>query len=178
MLRRSRLVLMGCLATVAIANADERPYSVGRLATADEIRAWGISVPPDGTGLPIGRGNATEGRLIYQRACAGCHGDKGKGNAAYPPLVGGRGTLTSENPVLTVGSYWPYATTIWDYINRAMPYTSPGTLKPNKVYAVTAYLLFLNNIVGERKELNRLTLPKVLMPNRNGFTTDPRPDVP
>jgi mono/diheme cytochrome c family protein len=171
-------VLVGCFAVVPIANADGRPYNVGRSATADEIRAAGISVPPDGTGLPAGSGTAVEGRLVYQSTCAGCHGSKGEGSAAYPALVGGRGTLASAQPLLTVGSYWPYATTVWDYINRAMPYTNPGSLAPAQVYALTAYVLFMNKIIGERVELDSVTLPKVLMPNRNGFTTDPRPDVP
>jgi mono/diheme cytochrome c family protein len=171
-------LLIGWVAAVAIANADGRPYNVGRTATADDIRAAGISVPPDGAGLPAGSGTAKEGRLVYQSACAGCHGSKGEGNATYPALAGGRGTLASSKPLLTVGSYWPYATTVWDYINRAMPYANPGSLTPQQVYAVTAYVLFMNGIIGEREDLDKFSLPRVLMPNRNGFTADPRPDVP
>jgi len=178
MFSRSLFALVGCVAVLAAALADGRRYDIGHVASPEEIRAAGISISPDGTGLPPGSGNAIEGRGIYQTHCAACHGVKGEGNAVYPALVGGRGTLKSDEPVLTVGSYWPYATTVWDYINRAMPYTDAGRLTPQQVYSVTAYVLFMNGIVGEHEELNRASLPKIRMPNREGFTGDPRPDVP
>jgi mono/diheme cytochrome c family protein len=177
MFRGAPLVLMGAaFATVAAANGDR--YHIGRPATSEEIEAAGTSVAPDGRGLPDGRGNAIEGRSVYESTCAGCHGAKGEGSPVYPALAGGRGTLKSNDPVLTVGSYWPYATTVWDYINRAMPYTNPGSLAPSQVYAVTAYVLFMNGIIDKHAELNKSSLPNVLMPNRNGFTRDPRPDAP
>jgi mono/diheme cytochrome c family protein len=118
-----------------------------------------------------------EGRVVYQRACASCHGDRGQGIADFPALAGGEGTLESKTPVQTVGSFWPYATTVWDYIHRAMPYQRPGTLDTREVYAVTAYILFLNHIVPANAELSDKTLARIRMPNRNGFIPDPRPDV-
>jgi cytochrome c len=136
-----------------------------------------ISVAPDGTGLPTGRGSAREGRAIYNAQCAGCHGVRGEGIGDYPALAGGLKTLTTEQPLYTVGSYWPFATTAWDYINRAMPYQAAGTLTPDDVYAVTAYVLFLNGIVRESRVLDQRSLPHVRMPNRDGFVDDPRPDV-
>lgn len=153
-------------------------YNIGREATPEEVRARDISVRPDGLGLPPGQGTPDEGREVYAAKCASCHGDRGEGTAHYPALVGGQGSLTSAKPLRTVGSYWPYATTVWDHIHRTMPYTEPGTLTPNETYSVTAYILFLNRIVDEHLELNEKTLPKVKMPNRDGFVADPRPDLP
>jgi cytochrome c len=165
----------------AIAQTQTPPYNIGRVATAEEIRARDISVAPDGSGLPVGKGAASQGGKIYQTLCANCHGDRGEGVAKYPPLVGGRGTLTNKNPKLTVGSYWPYATTVWDYIHRTMPYQRPGTLigalTADETYAVTAFILYINGIVDEKAELTEKTLPQIRMPNRDGFVADPRPDV-
>jgi S-disulfanyl-L-cysteine oxidoreductase SoxD len=160
----------------------ERPvevarYSLGRAATREDFAKHEYLIGPKGTGLPKGHGTAMEGRAIYVQSCAACHGLRGEGTNDYSPLVGSHGTLKSDNPLPTVGSYWPYATTVWDYINRAMPYQSPGTLKPDEVYAVTAYLLAMNGIVREDFELNERTLPAIKMPNRDGFVPDPRPDV-
>ena len=160
------------------ARADTARYHVGRPVTAEDIRATGISVAADGSGLPPGSGTALQGRPLYNANCAACHGSHGEGNDSYPALVGGRGTLKSDHPILTVGSYWPYATTIWDYINRAMPYQKPGSLSATQVYSLTAYVLFMNKIVGEHEILDRNTLPMIRMPNRDGFVSDPRPDVP
>jgi cytochrome c len=153
-------------------------YHLGRPATDADIAVAGISVGPDGRGLPRGAATAREGRPLYESICAGCHGLRGEGNGTYPALVGGQNTLKSAHPILTIGSYWPYATTVWDYVNRAMPYQNPGTLAPQQVYALTAYLLYLNKIVGERQIIDQRTLPLIRMPNRNGFVADPRPDVP
>ena len=136
----------------------------------------GIMVAPDGTGLPEGSGTAVEGRDVFAGKCAKCHGEKGEGGDG-PALVGGRGSLATPKPKKTVGSYWPYVTTVWDYVNRAMPFNQAGTLKPAEVYAVVAYVLYLNDIVGEKQALNAKSLPKVKMPNRDGFVADPRPDV-
>ena len=158
-------------------------YGVGRAPTADEIKAWNVTIPPDGTGLPPGSGTATQGESVYVARCESCHGPKGQ-SPKYDPkatrrtlLVGGRGTLGTDKPVLTIGSYWPYATTLWSYINRSQPFDEPGSLTPDEVYAVTAYLLHLNGIIGESDVLDARTLPGVKMPNRDGFVPDSRPDV-
>jgi S-disulfanyl-L-cysteine oxidoreductase SoxD len=172
------LILCGAIAVVTAAFAQSPSYKLGRPATAEEIRERDISVAPDGTGLPVGRGTVEQGQRDYQRLCANCHGDRGEGMLQYPALVGGQGTLRSKNPVKTVGSYWPYATTVWDFIHRTMPYARPGSLTPDQTYALTAFILYLNGIVDEKAELNKATLSRVKMPNRDGFVGDPRPDVP
>jgi cytochrome c len=127
--------------------------------------------------LPFGHGTAKEGRSIYALHCAACHGEKGEGVGSYPPVAGGAGTLKGNNPVTTVGSYWPYATTVWDYINRAMPPQNPGSLRADEVYSSTAFILFLNGIVKDDELIDAKSLPKVKMPNREGFIPDPRPDT-
>ena len=160
-------------------SGDNAPpdHHLGRPATDADISVVGISVSPDGRGLPIGGSTAREGRPLYESICASCHGRHGEGSDTYPALVGGQDALKSAHPVLTIGNYWPYATTVWDYVNRAMPYQNPGTLTPQQVYALTAYLLYLNKIVGERQVVDQHTLPLIRMPNRNGFVADPRPDI-
>lgn len=174
----SRLrVLCGLGLLAASVFAQSRRYNIGREATPEEVHARDISVSPDGVGLPTGHGMPEEGRRVYVAKCSSCHGDRGEGTAHYPPLVGGQSSLTSAKPLRTVGSYWPYATTVWDHIHRTMPYSEPGTLTPNETYSLTAYILFLNGIIDEHLELNEKTLPKVKMPNRNGFVPDPRPDT-
>jgi mono/diheme cytochrome c family protein len=166
-------VIAGATATLG----QRQQYKLGRTATPEEIREFDISVAPNGSGLPKGSGTVAQGQRVYETLCANCHGDRGQGLLQYPALAGGQGTLRSKNPVRTVGSYWPYATTVWDYIHRTMPYSRPGTLRPDETYAVTAFILYLNGIVDQRAELNEATLPRVKMPNRNGFVPDPRPDV-
>jgi len=156
--------------------ADSSKYGVGHTPTEQEIRALEETVAPDGTGLPEGSGSAVEGRAVYTQRCASCHGEKGGGGIA-PPLVGGQGTLATAKPLKTVGSYWPHATSVWNYVNRAMPYNQPGLLSSSEVYASVAYILFMNGIVREKDVLNARTLPKIRMPNRDGFIADPRPDV-
>ncbi len=170
--------LVAAVAAVADA-ADAAPprHDVGRPATASDVRKHGFLVGPTGEGLPRGSGSAIEGRTIYLERCASCHGARGEGMPHFPPLVGGQGSLAGPKPVATVGSFWPYATTVWDYINRAMPYQAAGTLRPDDVYAVTAYVLAMNGIVREDARLDEKTLPQVRMPNRDGFVSDPRPDV-
>ena len=157
------LVMTGCAAPARV----ETP-NLGRPATAAEIAGWDISVEPDGVGLPPGRGTALKGAAVYEQKCQACHGAKGAGQP-NDRLVGGHGTLASKTPVRTIGSYWPYATTVFDYVRRAMPYTQPQSLTDDEVYAVTAYLLQLNGIIGESDEMNGQTLPKVTMPNRGNF---------
>jgi len=151
-------------------------YGVGKPLTNREIEGWNIDVRPDGQGLPKGSGSAVTGKPLYAQYCAACHGQNGEGKPSNQ-LVGGRGTLNTSKPVMTVGSYWPYATIVFDYINRAMPFHSPQSLKPDEVYGITAYLLYLNQIIPENEILDAKTLPKVVMPNRYGFVSDPRPDL-
>jgi cytochrome c len=141
---------------------------LGRTATPAEIAAWDISIPPDGTGLPPGSGAAEQGAVVYIQKCQSCHGEKGAGKP-NDQLVGGQGTLTSKSPVRTIGSYWPYATTVFDYVRRAMPYTESKSLTNDEVYAVTAYLLHVNGIIGAQDEMNAQSLPQVKMPNRDNF---------
>jgi cytochrome c len=151
-------------------------YGVGRAPTAAEIAAWDLTIPFDGQGLPAGSGSAARGKAIYEEKCASCHGQRGE-DPKYNRLAGGRGTLTSDKPVLTIGSFWPYAPTLWSFINRSQPIDEPGSLTADQVYAVTAYLLHLNGIIGENDVIDARTLPRVQMPNRDGFVPDPRPDV-
>lgn len=156
-----------------------KQFRLGRTPAPTEKRSWNITVLPDGTGLPPGRGTVAEGKLVFADKCSGCHGDTGLGREPLgSSLVGGQGTLRSDNPVLTVGSYWPYATTVWDYIHRAMPYATPGTLSGNQTYALTAFLLYRNGIIQRNAVMNQKTLPKVRMPNGNGFVPSPPPYLP
>jgi S-disulfanyl-L-cysteine oxidoreductase SoxD len=171
-------IICAVIALAAPTAAQTQRYNLGHPATPEKIRELDISVAPDGSGLPRGHGTVEQGRIVYQTLCANCHGDRGQGATHYPALVGGRGTLPSKNPVRTVGSYWPYATTVWDFVHRTMPYPRPGSLSANETYAVTAFILYLNGIIDEKAELNEATLPRVIMPNRDGFVGDPRPDVP
>jgi mono/diheme cytochrome c family protein len=147
--------------------AQETP-NLGRPATPAEVAGWDISIPPDGTGLPPGSGTSGQGAVVYAQKCQACHGEKGAGQP-NDRLVGGQGTLASTNPVRTIGSYWPYATTVFDYVRRAMPYTQSQSLTNDEVYAVTAYLLHLNGIIGAQDVMNAQTLPQVQMPNRANF---------
>ena len=162
----SALVLMA--AVIFVTRTAFSGPNLGREVKPEEIAAWDISIPPDGSGLPPGSGTATEGGAVYNAKCAGCHGVKGMEGPA-DPLVGGIGTLATKKPVKTVGSYWPYATTLFDYIRRAMPYNAPQSLSNNEVYAVSAYLLFLNGIIDPEVRMDAKTLPQVKMPNRDGF---------
>jgi mono/diheme cytochrome c family protein len=164
----SAAVLSACATSAPQPLAQTSAPAFGRVATAQEVQAWDISIPPSGAGLPAGSGTARQGEAVYVAQCQACHGAQGVGKPA-DPLVGGVGSLVSDKPVRTVGSYWPYATTLFDYTRRAMPATKPLSLGNNEVYAVTAYLLFLNGIIDENAEMNAQTLPQVRMPNRDGF---------
>lgn len=151
---------------------------IGKPASEDKIKAVNLTVMPDGRGLPDGKGTVAAGKDLFKNKCAVCHNDHGEGrDNQYPPLVGGVGTINTSKPIKTVGSYWPYATTVFDYIRRAMPYDQPGTLKPDEIYSAVAFILNANGIIGENDEMNETTLPKVKMPNRDGFISDARPDV-
>ncbi|MCL8488079.1 MULTISPECIES: c-type cytochrome [Bradyrhizobium] len=144
----------------------------GRPASPDEIALWDIDVRPDGRGLPEGGGTVAKGKQLFAENCAACHGDNGTGGIK-DRLVGGQGSLASDMPVKTVGSFWPYATTLFDYIRRAMPYQAPGSLSNDDTYAIVAYILNLNGIVPADTELDKNALPKVKMPNRDGFLPEP-----
>ncbi len=152
------------------------PLGIGQHASASQIASWDIDIAPDGRNLPPGSGSVAQGLEIYRSQCAGCHGADGKGGVGER-LVGGQGTLATANPIKTVGSYWPYATTLFDYIRRAMPMNAPQSLSADQVYAVSAYVLYLNGLVPQDAVLSAATLPEIRMPNRDGFSGDPRPDV-
>jgi mono/diheme cytochrome c family protein len=158
---------LAALVALPLAWSQEGP-KLGVPVTEAEISTWDISVGPDGAGLPVGKGTAVTGAPVYQAKCLACHGEKGAGKPS-DQLVGGHGTLRDAAAVRTVGSYWPYATTLLDYIRRAMPYVQPQSLSPDELYGLTAYLLFLNGVIGENDEMNATTLPKVKMPNRDNF---------
>jgi cytochrome c len=167
------LIVMGGLWTAA---AQLPAYGVGRPPTAEEVQAWALTIPPDGQGLPPGSGTAALGKAVYAERCAACHGETGE-DPKYSRLVGGHGSLATAQPIRTIGSFWQYAPTLWSYIRRAQPFDQPGSLTFDQVYAVTAYLLQLNGIIGEQDVMDAETLPLVKMPNRDGFVPDPRPDV-
>ena len=164
------------LATAATLSAQSPRFDVGRPPTPEEIRERGSAIAPDGTGLPPGSGTVAAGRDLFAAQCARCHGPDGEGGVGAR-LVGGQGTLATPRPLKTVGSFWPYSTTLWDYVNRAMPFDKPGLLSPPEVYGAVAYVLHLNGIIREDQVMDATSLPKVRMPNRDGFVADPRPDV-
>ncbi len=154
------------------ASYAQESYGIGRLATPSEIAGWDIDVSPDGRGLPPGHGGVREGRAVFAQKCAACHGDQGQGKP-MDRLVGGLGTIGAEKPVKTDGSYWPYATTLYDFINRAMPFDAPQSLSHDEVYAVSAYVLFLNQIIPEDMVLDAKSLPEVQMPSRRALVRGP-----
>lgn len=160
-------VWIACAASAAAALAEEGP-DLGVEATPEEVAEWDIGVEPDGEGLPSGSGTAREGAPVYTLYCFSCHGAEGRGQL-NDVLVGGHGTLDGPAPLKTVGSFWPYATTVFDYIRRTMPYQQPQSLSDDEVYALTAYLLFLNEIIEGDEAMNADTLPEVRMPNRDNF---------
>ncbi|RTL50648.1 MAG: cytochrome c [Bradyrhizobiaceae bacterium] len=165
---------------VSVSHASEKqPFGYGTPATPEQIRGWDIDARgDDGKGLPPGKGNVEHGAEVFADQCASCHGTFGEGEGRYPKLVGGNGTLTADRPEPTVGSYWPFPVTLWDYINRAMPFPTPHTLSSDDVYALTAYILNLNNLVPENFVADKDSLPKVKMPNHDNFSwQDPRPDT-
>ena len=142
--------------------------NLGKAISAGDLGAWDTSIMPDGAGLPTGSGTAAQGALIYAKKCVACHGEEGKGGVSS--AVTARGPIASINAAeKSIGNFWPYATTLFDFIRRAMPWQEPRTLSNDEVYALTAYLLMLNKVIGENDVMNATTLPKVRMPNRDGF---------
>jgi S-disulfanyl-L-cysteine oxidoreductase SoxD len=160
------------------AQTTSTPLGIGRSATAEDIRALDVDVMPDGRGLPAGRGTAVAGAAVYEAKCASCHGVKGAGGSAE--RLAGRTSVdsfafaTDASLVRTIGSYWPYATTLYDYTSRAMPFPQPGTLTPDETYSLVAYLLFLNGVIAEDAIMDQSSLPKVRMPARDRFVPDNR----
>lgn len=161
-------VLIAAGISTAYADVTQSPQ-LGHAATAEEIAAWDTSIFPDGEGLPDGSGTVAEGEVIYQQQCIACHGENGLGTQLGDQLAGAQMGLTSDYPEKTIGSYWPYATTVYGVVRRSMPMTAPGSLTDDEVYAVTAYLLYLNNLVDKEAVLDKATLPKIKMPNEDGF---------
>ena len=169
-----RLVLGAALLLAATTAASAQTPQFGQPIEPADVAPWDISIGPDGAGLPPGRGTAAQGEAVFVAKCQACHGEKGAGKP-NDALVGGLGTIVSDKPaVKTVGSYWPYATTLFDYVRRAMPFNESKALTPDETYAVSAYILNLNNIVGADDVLDAQSLPKVQMPNKDGFIPFPR----
>ena len=176
-LRELRIATFAVFALVcATAAQAQSPYGIGRAATPAEIAGWNIDIDRYGNNLPPGSGNVSHGREVFDQQCAACHGAKGEGGVG-DRLVGGQGTLATPDPVKTVGSFWPYAPTLFDYIRRAMPQNAPESLSNDDVYAVSAYILHLNGLLPAEATLDARTLSAIKMPNRNMFVGDPRPDV-
>ena len=173
-----------CLAAIPLAPQAhaqvQTHYGFGTPASPQELAKF-FAIPPDGSGLPPGGGTAAEGAKVYAANCSACHGDHLQGNPAKgiggDKLIGGRGTLATAAPVKTVESYWPYATTVFDYVKRAMPFSSPGSLSNDQVYSVVAYILSQAKIIKPTERMDASSLPKVEMPNRSGFEPDPRPEL-
>ena len=174
---RRRFAIAAAICVAQGLSAQSPTFGIGHPPNPAVLKQIDIDVTPDGKGLPRGSGTAAKGKDVFTRRCETCHGPTGT-EGPQDLLAGGKGSLPTAKPLKTVGSYWPYATTLWDYINRAMPFDHPSTLSVDEVYAASAYVLFLNGIVGEQDVLDEATLPKVVMPNRHGFVADPRPDLP
>ena len=157
--------------------AEAGKWNLGREGHPDEIAAFDRDVRPDGQGLPAGKGSVKEGEPLYLERCASCHGEFGEGAGRWPVLAGGAGTLRKESPEKTVGSFWPYASTAFDYIQRAMPFGNARSLEPNEVYAIVAYLMFMNDVVKEDFTLSKENFASVKLPNAGGFYDDDREKV-
>src|SRR5450432_3133509 len=176
-MRKLFIAASAAFATVCTTSAQaQSPYGIGRSATPAEIAGWNIDIDRYGNNLPPGSGSVSHGREVFDQQCAACHGAKGEGGVG-DRLVGGQGTLATPKPVRTVGSYWPYAPTLFDYIRRAMPLNAPQSLSSEDVYAVSAYILNLNGLLAADATLDAGTLSAIKMPNRTMFVGDPRPDI-
>ncbi len=175
MSRSARLVLVACALVLAAGAVQAQKVGIGREAKPEEIAGWAIAVRPDGQGLPPGKGTVAEGEEIFQAQCATCHGEFGEGRDRWPVLAGGHGSLKQERPEKTIGSFWPSASTVFDYIRRAMPFGNAQSLSNDELYAVTAYVLHLNDVIKDTKfELNQGNLASIKLPNEAGFYDDDR----
>jgi len=169
------LGLVACAALGVSAQQKTPHLGIGREATPQEIAGWDIDIRPDGKGLPPGGGTVKQGEAIYLQQCAGCHGEFGESAGRWPILFGGEGTLKSDDPMKSVGSYWPYPTTVIDYIRRAMPFGNAQSLSNDDLYAVTAYVFYLNEIIKDQDfELNATTFQTIKLPNQPNFHDDDR----
>jgi S-disulfanyl-L-cysteine oxidoreductase SoxD len=159
----------------AAAPAASKPLGIGREAKPEEIAGWDIDIRPDGQGLPVGKGIVKQGELLYVERCAACHGEFGESAGRWPILMGGAGTLASHDPVKSIGSYWPYASTVIDYIRRSMPFGNAQSLTNDELYAITAYVLYLNDIIKDESfELNQQNFASIKLPNQPNFIEDDR----
>lgn len=159
--------------------ASQGAFGLGRVAMPDEVAAWDIDIRPDGTGLPEGKGTVAQGEPIYSDNCAVCHGDFGEGAGRWPVLAGGQDSLLRDRPVKTIGSYWPYLSTVFDYVRRAMPFGDARSLSDDDVYALTAYLMYLNDIVDDEEfELSKENFASIRLPNEDNFIPDDRLSEP
>ena len=173
----SALMLTSLIGTFS-SEASDRAFNLGSIATSQQVKGWDIDVRPDGVGAPIGSGTAFDGEEVFAEQCASCHGDFGEGVDRWPELVGGDGTLNTHDPLKTTGSYWPYASTIFDYIYRAMPFGASQSLSYDETYQIVAYLLYMNDIIDDDFVLSDQNIGSIKMPNQDGFLLpDPRPDV-
>ncbi|MFT5897331.1 MAG: cytochrome c5 [bacterium] len=182
LLNLMRIFILGAAATCSFALADTEKlpagyYDLGQMPTVAQIAGWDIDIRPDGIGLPKGEGSVEAGEYIYEEKCSLCHGSFGEGVDGYPILAGGEGSLTDMRPQKTVGSYWRFSSTLWDYINRTMPFNEPESLNADEVYALVAYVLYLNDLVEDDLVLNHQNLADIHLPNEKNFVADPRPDV-
>jgi len=177
MKRMMALALAATMLATAPAWAEPKTFGLGREATPNEVKAWDIDVRPDGKGLPVGKGSVDEGERVFAEQCAVCHGDFAEGVGRWPVLAGGLDTLKSQDPVKTIGSYWPYLSTAYDYIYRSMPFGNAQSLEPDQVYAMIAYILNMNGLVESDFVLSNENFTQVRLPNEGNFVEDPRPDV-
>lgn len=173
----SRCLKLSLALTLLAGPAFADKFGLGRPALPEEIAAWDLDIKPDGTGLPKGSGDVLTGEEVFADKCAACHGDFAEGVDNWPELAGGQDTLADEDPVKTVGSYWPYLSTTWDYVNRSMPFGNAQSLETDEVYAIVAYILFSNDLVDEDFVLSDETFLDVEMPNADGFIVDDRATV-
>jgi S-disulfanyl-L-cysteine oxidoreductase SoxD len=174
---KKALAVLALMMVASSARAETQGhYGIGRTATDAEVAGWNIDIGRNGENLPPGSGTVSHGREVFAQQCAACHGDKGEGGVGER-LVGGQGTIATPKPIKTVGSFWPYAPTLFDYIRRAMPQNAPQSLSNEDVYAVSAYILNMNGLLPADATLDARTLSAIKMPNRSMFTGDPRPDI-
>ncbi|TCP42442.1 c-type cytochrome [Rhodovulum marinum] len=174
---RNLVIGTALASTLSVSPALAEKFGLGRPALPEEIAAWNLDVAPDGTGLPEGSGTVADGEMLFSENCAVCHGEFAEGVDNWPKLAGGEGTLANDDPVKTVGSYWPYLSTVFDYVHRSMPFGGAQTLSADEVYAITAYILYSNFLVDDDFELSRENFLEVELPNAGGFIVDDRAET-